>query len=131
MDDECNNEMAQINELNSPDVKGVTNGNDAKGFEINEAIENSTIVQISENPYYEGLYAMDLEMPAVNDETEEADIIQKTENPYYGDVEIINADETNISKSIEAATILQNSENPYNAKLDDTDLEDNTVYVNI
>ena len=110
--------MTEIKEDNSPTE------NEVKGFEINKAIEDSTVVESSEKPYYVGMCSMNLETVAENDETEEADV-QKTEN--HGDMEGTNVEETNVITEIEAAAILQNTETPCYANLDDIKLDDNNI----
>ena len=114
--------MAEINEDNPTGVNCDKKENGVNGFDINEATENATIVQSSENPYYAGMDGIELEAIGVNDEIEETDIIQKTENPYYGDIEDINIEETNSNSAIESATLIQKTENPYYVKLDDDDI---------
>ena len=114
--------MAEINEDNPTGVNCDKKENGVNGFDINEATENATIVQSSENPYYAGMDVIESEAVAANDEIEEADIIQKTENPYYGDMEDMDVEETNINDAIETATILQKTENPYYVKMDDDDI---------
>ena len=101
--EECNYDMVDLTGLDqqhSPNESCVTQGNDVNDFNINIAIDASTIVQSSENPYYVGMYDINLEDSDINETNDGSSIVCKTDNPYYGQLDDIELVNNNIDEEI-------------------------------
>ena len=92
--------MVEIDQQNDLDEKCVTQPNDANVFDINNAIESSTVVQSSENPYYVGMYDIPLEVNEINETTDGDSIPHKTENLYYNELDDIDLEGNIINEEI-------------------------------
>ena len=102
--------MVEITETPSPAVEQCSGD---KVFDVNRATENATIVQSTENPYYDGVYDIEIDGNNINEAIEDSVVIQNTENPYYGELDDMYLEDDNVDEDIENSVTIQRTENPY------------------
>ena len=122
--------MADLKEDASNDEKGVKKENDDEVFDINKATENFDIVESSENPYYEGMYEVNIENETSTNQNEGADNYQITKNPGHADVEETHLDESNINSEFQSSIIPNKTEQSHCSELEGVyETTENTIMV--